>query len=105
VEDYKSPYNIQGPSLTTCGIICKKKKKNRLDYAMDYLEALRSTNNYIDYLWSHIKNGQWKWVKAHYLGRRGGGAKMLSHCNVFQGCPCLNFSHDNIGAYFSKLFA
>ncbi len=73
MEDYKSPYNIQGPSLTTCGIICKKKKKNRLDYAMDYLEALRSTNNYIDYLWSHIKNGQWKWVKAHYLGRRGGG--------------------------------
>ncbi len=26
---------------------------------------------------------------------------MLSHCTVFQGCPYLNFNHDNIGAYFS----
>jgi hypothetical protein len=27
---------------------------------------------------------------------------MLSHCIVFQGCPCLNFNHSNIGAYFSN---
>jgi len=32
----------------------------------------------------------------------GGGAKMLSHCIAFQGCPCLNFNHGDIGAYFSK---
>ncbi len=33
------------------------------------------------------------------------GPKLLSCCNDFQGCPCLNFNHGNIGAYFSKLFA
>jgi hypothetical protein len=33
------------------------------------------------------------------------GPKMLSHCTVFQGCPCLNFNHGNIIAYFSKFFA
>jgi hypothetical protein len=44
---------------------------------------------------------KWKYrVKAHYRG-----PKMLSHCIVFQGCPCLNFNHGNIGAYFSKVFA
>jgi hypothetical protein len=44
----------------------------------------------------------WKliWVKTHY----GGGSKMLSHCIVFQGCPCLNSNHGNIKAYFSKPF-
>jgi hypothetical protein len=34
-----------------------------------------------------------------------GGPKLLSHCTVFQGCPCLNFNHNNIWANFSKLFA
>jgi len=38
--------------------------------------------------WKHITNGQ----------------KMLSHCTIFQGCPCLNFNHGNIKAYFSKNF-
>jgi hypothetical protein len=33
-----------------------------------------------------------------------GGPKMLSHCIVFEGCPCLNFNHGNIGAYFSNFF-
>jgi len=28
---------------------------------------------------------------------------MLSHCTLFQRCPCLNFNHGNIRAYFSKL--
>jgi hypothetical protein len=26
-----------------------------------------------------------------------GGSKMLSHYTIFQGCPCLNFNHCNIG--------
>jgi hypothetical protein len=29
-----------------------------------------------------------------------GGPKMLSHCTILQWCPCLNFNHGNIGAYF-----
>jgi hypothetical protein len=33
------------------------------------------------------------------------GPKTLSYCIVFQGCPCLNFNHGNIGAYFCKCFA
>jgi hypothetical protein len=40
------------------------------------------------------------WVKSHYWGGAGWGAKMLSHCIFFQGCPCLNFNHGNIGAFF-----
>jgi len=39
-------------------------------------------------------------VKTHY-----GASKMLSHCIVFQGCPCLNFNHGNFQAYFPKIFA
>jgi hypothetical protein len=31
------------------------------------------------------------------------GLKMLSHCIVFQGCPCLNFNHGNIGTYFFQI--
>jgi hypothetical protein len=34
-----------------------------------------------------------------------GGPKMLSHYIVFQGCPCLNFNHGDIGTYFSKKIA
>jgi hypothetical protein len=38
-------------------------------------------------------------VEKHIMG----GSKMLSHCTVFQGCPCLNSNHGNIGAYFILL--
>jgi len=47
-------------------------------------------------------------ISSHLSGDstlRGGGGEMLSHCIVFQGCPCLNFNYGNIGTCFSKKFA